>query len=40
MHLNSIQSRFEKLQVEDNPKEVVEQFYDFLTNIPFIQNLI
>ena len=40
MHLNSIQSTFEELRVEDNPKEVVEQFYDFLTNIPFIQNLI
>ena len=40
IHLNSIQSTFEELQVEDNPKEVVEQFYDFLTNIPFIQNLI
>ena len=40
MHLNSIQSTFEELQVEDNPKEVVEQFYDFITNIPFIQNLI
>ena len=40
MHLKSIQSTFEELQVEDNPKEVVEQFYDFLTNIPFIQNLI
>ena len=40
MHLNSIQSTFEELRVENNPKEVVEQFYDFLTNIPFIQNLI
>ena len=40
MHLNSIQSTFEELRIEDNPKEVVEQFYDFLTNIPFIQNLI
>lgn len=40
MHLNSIQSTFEELRVEDNPKEVVEQFYDFITNIPFIQNLI
>lgn len=40
MHLNNIQSTFEELRVEDNPKEVVEQFYDFLTNIPFIQNLI
>ena len=40
MHLNSIQSTFEELRVEDNPKEVVEQFYDFLTNIPFIQNPI
>ena len=40
MHLNSIQSTFEELRVKDNPKEVVEQFYDFITNIPFIQNLI
>lgn len=39
MALNSIQSDFEKLKIEDNPKEVVDQFYDFFNNIPFIQNL-
>lgn len=39
MHLNSIQSTFEELKVDDNPKEVIEQFYDFFNNIPFIQNL-
>ena len=39
MALNSIQSNFEELKVEDNPKEVVDQFYDFFNNIPFIQNL-
>lgn len=40
MHLNSIQSTLDELQVDDNPKEVVDQFYDFLNNIPFIRNLI
>lgn len=39
MSLNSIQSTFEELRIEDNPKEVIEQFYDFFNNIPFIQNL-
>ena len=39
MHLNSIQSTFEELKVDDNPKEVIEQFYDFFNNISFIQNL-
>ena len=39
MALNSTQSNFEELKVEDNPKEVVDQFYDFFNNIPFIQNL-
>ena len=39
MALNSIQSSFEELKVDDNPKEVIEQFYDFFNNIPFIQNL-
>lgn len=40
MSLNSTQSTFEELKVDDNPKEIIEQFYDFLNNIPFIQNLI
>ena len=39
MALNSIQSNFEELKVDDNPKEVIEQFYDFFNNIPFIQNI-
>lgn len=39
MALNSIQSSFEELKVDNNPKEVIEQFYDFFNNIPFIQNL-
>ena len=39
MALNSIQSNFEELKVDNNPKEVIEQFYDFFNNIPFIQNL-
>ena len=40
MSLNNTQSTFEELKVDSNPKEIVEQFYDFLNNIPFIQNLI
>ena len=39
MALNSTQSNFEELKVDDNPKEVIDQFYDFFSNIPFIQNL-
>ena len=39
MALNSIQSDFEELRINDNPKEVIDQFYDFFSNIPFIQNL-
>ena len=39
MALNSTQSNFEELGVDDNPKEVIDQFYDFFSNIPFIHNL-
>lgn len=39
MALNSTQSNFEELRVDDNPKEVIDQFYDFFSNIPFIHNL-
>ena len=39
MALNSIQSNFEELKVDNNPKEVIEQFYDFFNNIPLIHNL-
>ena len=38
MELNSIQSDFEELKIDDNPKEVIDQFYDFFSNIPLIQN--
>lgn len=40
MHLNDIQSDFESIEVDKNPKEVVEQFYDFVNNVPLIHNLI
>ena len=39
MALNSTQSNFEELRIDDNPKEVIDQFYDFFSNIPFIHNL-
>ena len=38
MVLNSTQSNLEYLKVDNNPKEVIEQFYDFFNNIPFIQS--
>ena len=38
MVLNSTQSNLEDLKVDNNPKEVIEQFYDFFNNIPFIQS--
>lgn len=40
MNLNSKQTPLEVLKVDKCPKEVIEQFYDFLNNIPFIQNCI
>lgn len=40
MHLNVKQSDFEELKVDGNPKEVIDQFYDCINNIPFIKSLI
>ena len=37
--LNSTQSNLEDLKVDNNPKEVIEQFYDFFNNIPFIKSI-
>ena len=39
MVLNSTQSNLEDLKVDNNPKEVIEQFYDFFNNIPFIKSI-
>ena len=39
MVLNSTQSNLEELKVDNNPKEVIEQFYDFFNNIPFIKSI-
>lgn len=40
MHLNVKQSDFEELKVDENPKEIIDQFYDCINNIPFIKGLI
>lgn len=40
MHLNNLQSDFEELKVDSCPKEIIDQFYDCINNIPFIRNLI
>lgn len=40
MHLNVKQSDFVELKVDENPKEVIDQFYDCINNIPFIKSLI
>lgn len=39
MEFNKYQSSEEKLNIESYPEEVKEQFYDFLTNVPFIKHL-
>lgn len=40
MEFNEFQSTIESLNLSDYPEEVIEQFWDFINNIPFIQNLI
>lgn len=37
MSFNNYQSSIEDLQLEDKPKEVQEQFYDFINNVPYIR---
>lgn len=39
MEFNKYQSSEEDLNIESYPEEVKEQFYDFLTNVPFIKHL-
>lgn len=40
MELNSLQTPIEELHLEDCPKEVQDQFWDFFSNVPYIQNLV
>lgn len=37
---NKCQTSIEELKLEEYPKEVVEQFFDFLNNVPFIKWLV
>lgn len=39
MVLNEYQSTIEELGLDSYPEEIKEQFYDFITNVPFIRNL-
>lgn len=40
MEFNRCQSSLEELRVDLQPKEVQEQFYDYLNNVPFIRWLV
>ena len=40
MELNKLQTPIEELHLEECPKEVQDQFWDFFSNIPYIQNLV
>ena len=37
---NKCQSSIEELELHKYPNEVVEQFYDFINNVPFIKWMI
>lgn len=37
MKFNKCQTPLEELHLNDYPKEVTEQFYDFINNVPFIK---
>lgn len=39
-YFNTLQSSVEQLQLDKQPTEIQEQFYDFINNIPFIRSLI
>ena len=39
-YFNTLQSSVEQLQLDKQPIEIQEQFYDFINNIPFIRSLI
>ena len=40
LKFNKYQTSIEDLHLTDYPEEIQEQFYDFITNVPFIRNLI
>ena len=40
MEFNKYQSTEEELNIKSYPEEIQEQFYDFLTNVPFIKALV
>ena len=40
LKFNEYQTSIEDLHLTDYPEEIQERFYDFITNVPFIRNLI
>lgn len=40
LKFNEYQSSIEDLHLSDYPEEIQEQFYDFITNVPFIRSLV
>ena len=40
LKFNEYQTSIEDLHLSDYPEEIQEQFYDFVTNVPFIRNLV
>ena len=40
MEFNAYQTPIEDLGLPNLPSEIVEQFYSFLTNVPYIQSLV
>ena len=40
MDFNSYQSTLEELEVNEEPQEVQDQFFDFINNVPYIKTLI
>ena len=38
--MNKYQTKYSKEYLESLPKEVQEQYYDFITNVPDIQYLL
>lgn len=40
MEFNKYQSTLEELEIDKQPEEIQEQFFDFINNVPYIRNLI
>lgn len=40
IEMNNLQSSLEELDIDNQPKEIQEQFYDSINNIPYIKSLI